>query len=347
VTSNGHVYVTWDQGDANSGQPEGVGVSKSVDCGATFSPPRLLVSYQGYENVDVSAPAAMSQPQSQRDDPLMSSEREASGSTARDCGDFADHCESGYTFFRQSTSTRATADQKDTEHEWLYLTYAAINGPVVPTKTSYGNVAVGQAGRTRVYFVRYDGATGRVNLGPKLVDNSVPAKGQQVFPDLAIEGGSLHFIWWDSRNDPCDAITRPIGNCDDRSTVASLDTYAARSGDRGQTIVADPSPETTVRSNPNYEQFDDRSVPFAGDYVWVTALNDFAYSVWTDWRNTVPGTDPREAAGDSDQGNADVLQRRDVISTPGKKGTTTTSWSSDRIPHAGGIDQDIYGTTTP
>ena len=113
------------------GQPEGVGVAKSTDCGATFSPGKLLVAYNGYEVSDVPAPTAMTQPQAQHDD-AMSADREASGSTARDCGDFADACASGYTFFRQSTSTRTTADQKDAAHEWLYLTYAAINGPGRP-----------------------------------------------------------------------------------------------------------------------------------------------------------------------------------------------------------------------
>ncbi|MCU1677211.1 MAG: hypothetical protein JWM93_1969 [Frankiales bacterium] len=343
VTANGHVYVTWDQGDTNSGQPEGVGVAKSVSCGATFSPGKLLVSYVGYEAQDVSAPAAMSQPQAQRDDAL-SAEREAAGSTARDCGDFADHCQSGYTFFRQSTSTRATADQKDTAHEWLYLTYAAIRGPVVPTGTTYGNVAVGEAGRTRVYFLRYDGATGQVNVPPRLVDDQ--AAGQQVFPDLAIEGGALHFVWWDSRSDPCDDITRPIGNCANRSTVPSIEAYASRSTDRGLTF-APSSVQSATPSNPNYEQFDNRAVPFAGDYLWVTALGDFAYSTWTDWRNTVAGNDPREVTPDPDAGNADVVQCRVLITTTDKKGNTSSSWSGDRCPHAGGLDQDIYGTKTP
>ena len=60
-----------------------------------------------------------------------------------------------------------------------------------------------------------------MNLAPKPID--LQAKGDQVFPDVAIEGGSLHFVWWDSRNDPCYDVTRPIGNCANRSTVPSLD----------------------------------------------------------------------------------------------------------------------------
>jgi len=30
-----------------------------------------------------------------------------------------------------------------------------------------------------------------------------------------------------------------------------------------------------------------------------------------------------------------------------KKGNTLKSWSGDRCPHTGGIDQDIYGDKTP
>ena len=82
VTGNGHVYVTWDQGSTSSGQPEGIGVAKSTNCGATFSPGKLLASYQGYEAEDVPAPTAMPQPQAEHDD-AASADREAAGSTAR------------------------------------------------------------------------------------------------------------------------------------------------------------------------------------------------------------------------------------------------------------------------
>jgi hypothetical protein len=153
-------------------------------------------------------------------------------------------------------------------------------------------------------------------------------------------------MWWDSRNDTCYDVTRPIGNCADRSTVPSLDVYAARSNDRGVTITGQ-SRQSTVSTNPNYEQFDDRQVPFAGDYLWVTALGDFAYSVWTDWRDTVQGVDPRETPEDADKATSDVLQCRATVTTTGKKGATSSSWSSDRCPHAGGIDQNNYGAATP
>ena len=115
--------------------------------------------------------------------------------------------------------------------------------------------------------------------------------------------------------------------------------------DRG-TSWTSKSRITDVSTNPNYEHFDDRAVPFAGDYLWVTSLGSFAYTVWTDWRNTVRGTDPREATEDEDQTTADVKQCRELRSVQTKKGSFS-SWSGDLCPHAGGIDQNIYGDTAP
>ena len=93
-----------------------------------------------------------------------------------------------------------------------------------------------------------------------------------------------------------------------------------------------------VTSNPNYEQFDNRSVPFAGDYLYLSSLNDFSFGTWTDWRNTVAGTDPRELPEDEDAGTADVHQCRTF---------TGGVWSGDLCPRDGGLDQNIYGDLTP
>ncbi len=136
-------------------------------------------------------------------------------------------------------------------------------------------------------------------------------------------------------------VTRPIGNCADRTTTQSVDVFGAQSGDQGDQgdTWTQKTRVTNYTSNPNYEQFDNRAVPFAGDYLWVTSLGTFAYTTWTDWRNTVAGSDPREVTPDPDQGNADVLQCRVLLSSTDKKGNTTSSWSGDRCPHAGGIDQ--------
>jgi hypothetical protein len=80
-------------------------------------------------------------------------------------------------------------------------------------------------------------------------------------------------------------------------------------------------------------------VPFNGDYLWITSFGNFSYGTWTDYRNTVAGLDAREA-GDSDNDGADVQQCRAVDPVTGAVG-------SDTCPHAGGLDQNIYGSTTP
>src|SRR5207244_4996287 len=122
------------------------------------------------------------------------------GSRARDCGDFASACQSGYTFFRRDTQSRATADQADAAHEFVYVVYdPTIPGTEVPTGTTYGSVGSGTGSQSGVYFIRYNGATG-AHTSPARVDPR--PVGHQLFPDVAVDGGVLHALWWDSRNDP-------------------------------------------------------------------------------------------------------------------------------------------------
>jgi hypothetical protein len=93
-----------------------------------------------------------------------------------------------------------------------------------------------------------------------------------------------------------------------------------------------------VTTNPNYEQFANRTVPFAGDYLYLSSLGNLSFGVWTDWRDTVVGTDPREVTEDEDNATADVHQCRVFANG---------AWSGDLCPRAGGIDQNIYGDLTP
>lgn len=313
VTGNGNVYVTYDVGALRNGQPDGVEIVKSTDCGKTFGKSALVTTYEPYNAQDLTD----------------------QGGFARDCGDFADHCQSGYTFFRRGTTTRSTADQFDTTHEWVYVVYDASRpGTEVDTGTTYGSIASGRGSQSAAFFLRYDGATGTHTV-PRLLDGQ--STGHQALPDISADGGVLHAMWWDSRLDPCYSPARPIGNCADRSTVPSLDVWAAVSFDHGETWSGFTR-VNAVTSGPNYEQFDGRSVPFAGDYLWLTSLGTFSFGAWTDWRNTVPGIDPREANAQDNDG-ADVMQCRSLLA-PG-------TYSGDTCPHAGGLDQDIYGAVTP
>jgi len=332
VTGNGHVYVSFDQGATNSGQSTGVGLAKSVNCGKTFAKPALLTSYIEAGAVDVATPAPVPAP-SAPDDPLSAGDLAAAGSSARDCGDFSSACQSGFTFFRRDSSTRSAADQTDKRNELVYFTFdAAKPGTEVDTNTSYGAISSGKGAQSAVYFIRYDGAAGTATT-PRLIDNQ--NKGHQFFSAISADGGVLHALWWDSRNDASYSPKRPIGNDASGKVIASLDVYATTSSDQGSTWMT--SKRVTANStNPNFEQFSNRSVPFAGDYLWVTSVGTSAFGVWTDWRNTMSGTDQRESTGSVE--GADVKQCRFFVSG---------AWTGDQCPHAGGIDQDIYGSVTP
>ena len=333
VTGNGHVYVTFDMGATRNGQPDAVGIAKSTDCGRTFSKPGVAVTYIPYNAQDIQSPQPIPPPGSAIDDPL-SADVAAPGALARDCGDFANACKSGYTFFRRATATQARADQTDAVNEFIYMVYdATIPGTQVASGTSYGSIAPGTASQSGAYFVRYNGATGAVTT-PIRID--AQAVGHQVFPAIAADGGVLHALWWDSRHDPFYSPKRPVGNDALGNVTASLEVFAAKSTDRGATWTLG-APITDTSSNPNYEQFSNRAVPFAGDYLWITSKGDFAFGAWTDWRNTVAGADPRE--GSTSAEGADVKQCRTFSSVSG--------WSGDQCPHAGGLDQNIYGSIAP
>jgi hypothetical protein len=334
VTGNGHVYVTFRRvANAKKNVANAVMITKSVNCGKTFTKPKVVTTFTPYDATDVPDPVAPTAPATARDDPFSDSNTDATGA-ARDCGSLADHCASNYTFFRRDTQVRSTADQNDTSSENIYIVYDPSKpGTAVPTGTTYGSEGSGTGSQSGVYFTRYDGATGTATP-PTLIDNE--PVGHQLFPDIAVDGGVLHALWWDSRNDPSYSPTRPVGNEADGTVVPSLDVFAATSSDLGATWT--PAVKLTdVRSNPNFEQFDNRQVPFAGDYLWIDSQRGRTFGVWTDWRNTVAGVDPREPASDATGG--DVHQCRRLQSDG--------SWGSDTCPRQGGLDQNIYGDHAP
>ena len=331
VTGNGNVYVTFGMDATKSGQPTAVVIARSTDCGRSFAKPVIVTLVNGYAAIDIGAPEPI--PTSAAIGDAGSPESaSAAGSLSRDCGDFGSACASGYTFFRRAWSPRAAADSSDKNNEWVYIVFDATKpGTELDTGTTYGTIESGRAGQTAVYFTRYDGATG-VATAPVPLDSQTT--GHQLFPDVSADGGVLHVLWWDSRRDPFYSVARPIGNDGNGNVAASLDVFATRSSNGGGHWYS-PVRVTDFTSNPNFEQFSGRTVPFAGDYLWISSVGDFAFGAWTDWRNTVAGSDPRERAPTS----ADVKQCRTL--TPG------LGWGPDTCPRDGGLDQDIYGAQVP
>jgi hypothetical protein len=323
VTGDGHVYVTYRQfADVRSNSnTDAIAYNASTDCGASFSAPKIVQTFEPYDPTDLS-----------------------SGAVVGECGDAASACDSGYTFMRGGTQVRSTADQTDKAHDYIYIVYdPSIPGTEVPSGTTYGSVTsedlpdkyhqnVGS--QSGIYFFRLDGATG-THTTPVLIDPQTT--GLQRFPDISVDGGSIHALWWDSRNDSCYSPARPIGNCANKSTVPALDVFAATAPTSTLTWSSSTL-LTNATSNPNWEQFSGRTVPFGGDYLYISSVGSFSYGTWTDWRDVVAGSDPREG-NDSDADNADVKQCR--VQNP------DGSFGADTCPYAGGLDQNIYGSTTP
>jgi hypothetical protein len=315
VTSNGHVYITFAQFAAQGKQRDGVDVVRSTDCGKTFSAPRTLATFTAMGLTDV----------------------DTSGGGERDCGD-APPCQSGYTYFRADTGPRSTADQT-ASNELVHVVYEAIvPGSEVPTGTTFGWAGQsGVGGQSAIYYLTLNGASGAVST-PAPIDLE-PAT-QQLFPDLSVDAGVVHALWWDSRNDVNNDATsfrqRPVGNDASGNVGPALDVYAATHPVSGGpwTAAARMSDLTT---NPNYEQFGGRTVPFAGDYLWIDSQQGLTYGVWTDWRDTIGGVDQRETT--VDETGADVLQCRTQL----PDGSVT----GDTCPRAGGLDQNIYGDFAP
>jgi hypothetical protein len=325
VTGNGHVYVTYRQfADVRSNSTvDAIAYNASTDCGASFSAPKVLQSFEPYDPTDLYD----------------------SGDLALSCGDFDSHCQSGYTFMRGGTQVRSTADQQ-ASNDYVYLVYdPSIPGTEVPSGTTYGSIVSedlpakyhqGVGSQSGIYFFRLNGATG-AHTTPVLLDDPRTRGGLQRFPDISVDAGSMHAIWWDSRNDSCYSPMRPLGNCANLSTVPSLDAFGA-SGSTATLAWSSATRLSTVSSNPNWEQYGGRTFPFGGDYLYVSSVGAFSYGVWTDWRNVVAGADPREG-GDDDADHADVMQCR----TQNPDG----SFSRDTCPYNGGLDANIYGDTTP
>jgi hypothetical protein len=343
VTSNGTVYVAYRQFETNRGhQGSSIQYVVSHDGGATFSKPATAATFEPFDAADSAgdpeaAEEAHDQAYQNADGPESEPGEESVGDS-RDCGSGPFACQSGFVFFRHDTQPRITADPKAANQN-VYLVYdATIPGTEQASQTTYNTAdPVGttlRVGKGGIYFAALTNGSWST---PKLL--APTARGHQFFPDINADGGVLHAVWHDSRNDPAYSVQYPPGNngaVRDAAGFATatfgLDTYGASSRSGGATWAE--ARLSTVSQMPNYEMFGDRRDPFHGDYNYVSSVGDFAFNTWTDTRQVVGGDDPRYVGGES----FDVHQCR----TQNADG----SWSADTCPNAGGLDQDIYGVAT-
>jgi hypothetical protein len=238
--------------------------------------------------------------------PFVSSQ--FSGNGARECGDAPFNCPTGQTFPRfDLAGPYLTAD---TTHGTLVMAFQRAQ------PSGQGQIA---------YVFSTDGGvtwSAQALLAPS-------ATGHQFFPWLTASGGRVSAIWYDSRNDPNYSATRSPCNTTAGGTTACLNVRYAESSDGGKTWGTSIQ-VTDTPTNPNYEQFGGRLVPFFGDYITVAAQGDTIGTVWTDQRNTVGAPDP---SGDNDGA--------DVAGDPETGGTCTSSLNAC-FDGTGGLDQNIY-----
>jgi hypothetical protein len=311
IEHDGDVYVAYRTFVTPSQRTATLAVARSSNGGASFAPARVIRSIVPYNPFD----------------------------TVRNCGDGALHCPSDFVFARVPLEVRIAADQSG-GLPGVYLAYMAIRpGSVVASTSSYYSAGPGMVGQSLVYIVRTvnNGATWSA---PTAVD--AQPVGHQFFPDLDLLDGTLAVMWQDSRTDPAYSVQRPIGNTRDaQGRAVSSGTNIVNSflttSVNGTTFT--PAVQISSRGNqPQYEMFSNRQLPFYGDYNWINlarlpAGGLLAYTTWTDNRDVVAGADPRESFNDG----FDVRQCRAAL--------PDATFGPDTCANAGGLDQNIYGTS--
>jgi hypothetical protein len=240
-------------------------------------------------------------------DPFVSSQ--FSGNGARECGDPPFACPSGQTFPRFDLAGPSIAADN-------------VNGTIVLAFQARQGSGQGQI----EYVFSVDGGATWSNP-PALLAPS--ASGHQFFPWITASAGRVSAIWYDSRGDSSYAPNRAPCNDAAGGTSACLNVRYAESIDGGATWGSSVQ-VTDTPTNPNYEQFGGRLVPFFGDYITVAAVGDTIGAVWTDQRDTVSAAD---TSGDNDGA--------DVAGDPETGGTCTSAFTTC-FDGSGGLDQNIY-----
>jgi hypothetical protein len=301
--------VSWRDFDLNSAHRTfGMSVIRSSDGGVTFpGQPTKIAEIVGYSPFD----------------------------GARDCGDGTEACPAGFVFARVPLEPRLTSDPTGQLPGVFSVWQASDPDTVVPSDTSYSSTGPGtfgtdSVGQGSIYI------SGSIDNGEswsepvRVTDTPV---GHQFFPDADALAGRLAVVWQDSRTDDCYDVQLPIGNTPEGTNCGddAVHAYVAVSAD-GVTFGS-ATQASSVPNNPQYEMFAARQVPFYGDYNWIQLIelgdgSVFGYTAWTDNRDVVPGTDPREATQDG----FDVDQCQNAL-------------GANLCPNSGGLDQNIYGNT--
>jgi hypothetical protein len=345
---SGNVYVAWSQYTGKAAN-NSILLSRSTDHGLTFSPAARVTPLEhgtgSFTDLAVGPDGAiyltyLTYPSSSRPTSdiwlvksanggvsfgppshvasitRFDSDQFSGGIGAVDCGDGPFACPSGFTYSRFFSSSAVAADANG-----VHVVYAA-------------ELASGQS----KVFVR--NSPDGVSFPAPSVQLDGVATGHQWFPDISSGGGTITVVFYDSRGDPGYAPSVPPGNT----------AVGVNSGDVVNTFIARSTngtswTETQVTSggsNFGWETHGSRRIGFWGDYLYVSAVGAAVNVAWTDSRDLVPGSDPREIGADDDHDGFDVFQP--CTYTPND--INAPSYSSPAVNDAclsqGGLDENIY-----
>ena len=346
--NDGNVYVTWAKYDGIANPNNVILFSRSTDHGASFSRPIRVTQglaeeqfadlavgpdgaiYLTFRTFGAQGPTqnaiwlakstdgglGWSSPQRVAlISPFDSNQFSVSG--ARDCGDGPFACPSGLTFSRFASLSAVAADATGVHVVWS------------------AELPNGQA----KVFVRNSPDGVSWPAGAATID-SVPA-GHQWFPDIASADGTITAVFYDSRSDPAYSPSLPPGNtATGQNSGNVVNAMAARSTNGGTTWVE--SQLTSSGSNFGWETHGSRRIGFWGDYIYVSAVSGAAQAAWTDSRDLVSGSDPRETGSSDDNDGFDVYQPCTYVPNDINAPSYSQPTVNDSCLSQGGLDQNIY-----
>ncbi len=121
--------------------------------------------------------------------------------------------------------------------------------------------------------------------------------GEQFFSALAVSGGIISVVWYDSR----------LGQLPN-GTITNLDVFYAESRDGGLTFSKNVR-VTTASFDPNLVVLGDLGfgfIPFIGDRLSIAASPTAVHPIWTDNRNACDTVDPTFGCVDQDSFTATI-----------------------------------------
>jgi hypothetical protein len=240
-----------------------------------------------------------------------------SGNGATDCGDGPFACPTGLTFSRFFSAPAVAADATGVHVVW---------GAELPS------------GQAKI-FVR-NSPNGTSWPAPAATLDTV-AVGHQWTPDIAAGNGVLSVVFYDSRADPAYSPSLPPGDTAEGTNSGNVvNTFVARSSNGGTTWSE--TQITSVGSNFNWETHGSRRDGFWGDYIYISAAGGTVMAAWTDSRDLVPGTDPREVGADDDHDGFDVYQPCTYVPNDINAASYSSPTIDDPCLSQGGLDQNIY-----